>query len=98
MTVSNTREPALRIPDHVVYRELDGALVLTSLAVGGFLRLDEVGRAIWTALAQGLDVDAVVAELTRTYDVAEERCRADVVSFISDLERRGLLAWGEAAR
>ena len=98
MTVSNTREPALRIPDHVVYRELDGALVLTSLAVGGFLRLDEVGRAIWTALSQGLDVDAVVAELTRTYDVAEERCRADVVSFISDLERRGLLASGEAAR
>ena len=46
-----TNEPS--IPDDVVSRELDGELVVTSLSMGGFLRLD----SIVTALTGDFDVD-----------------------------------------
>ncbi|HEX7084822.1 MAG TPA: PqqD family protein [Vicinamibacterales bacterium] len=98
MTVSNTRGAAPRIADDVVYREHEGALVLTSLSAGGFLRLDDVGREIWTALADGLDVDGIVARLTAQYDVSAEACREDVEAFLADLAGRGLVVSGEAVR
>ena len=60
----------LRIPDHVVYREMDGALVLTSLKAGGFLRLDDVGRRIWQAIERGAGAEDVVADLTGAFDVS----------------------------
>ncbi len=98
MMVSNIRGAAPRIADDVVYREHEGALVLTSLSAGGFLRLDDVGREIWTALADGLDIDAIVARLTAQYDVSPEACRQDVEAFLADLAGRGLVADGETVR
>lgn len=88
----------LRVPDDVVYREVDGALVLTSLSAGGFLRLDDIGREIWTALADGLGLSGVVARLKEKYDVDEDECRADVVSFLEDLSRRKLVLFDRTQR
>jgi hypothetical protein len=81
------------IPDDVVARELDGELVVTSLSMGGFLRLDDVGRRIWTLLEEGNDMDGVIAALTREFDVESAACRADVETFFDDLAERGLLHW-----
>jgi hypothetical protein len=81
------------IPDDVVSRELDGELIVTSLSMGGFLRLDDVGRRIWTLLQEGKDLEAVVAALTRDFDVEAPACRADVEAFFDDLAERGLLNW-----
>jgi hypothetical protein len=83
----------VRIPDDVVSRELDGELVVTSLSMGGFLRLDEVGRRIWTLLEEGHDTDAIIAALTREFEVEPAACRADLESFFDDLAERGLLLW-----
>ena len=57
---SRQTEHAPSIPDDVVSRELDGELVVTSLSMGGFLRLDDVGRKIWTLLEQGQGLDSIV--------------------------------------
>lgn len=81
------------IPDDVVSRELDGELVVTSLSMGGFLRLDEVGRRIWTLLEGGKDLDGIIAALTSEFDVESAACRADVETFLDDLAERGLLRW-----
>jgi hypothetical protein len=81
------------IPDDVVSRELDGELVVTSLSMGGFLRLDEVGRRIWTLLEEGKNLDGVIAALTSEFDVESAACRADVETFFDDLAERGLLRW-----
>jgi hypothetical protein len=81
------------IPDDVVSRELEGELVLTSLSMGGFLRLDDVGRRIWTLIEQGRDLQGVVDALTSEFDVDAAECRADVEAFFSSLAERGLLNW-----
>jgi hypothetical protein len=72
------------IPDDVVSRELDGELVVTSLSMGGFLRLDEVGRKIWTLLEQGKDLQGVIDALRQEFDVD---------AFFDNLADRGLLTW-----
>ena len=95
MSVSHARPT---IPDDVVYRELDGSLVVTSLSAGGFLHLDDVGRAIWSALERGEDVEAIVETLRIAYDVPADVCRTDVNAFLSDLATRGLIAWTGATR
>ena len=81
------------IPDDVVSRELDGELVVTSLSMGGFLRLDDVGRKIWTLLEQGQSLDSIVTALTGDFDVDTAACRGDVEAFLDDLAERGLLNW-----
>ena len=86
-----TNDPS--IPDDVVSRELDGELVVTSLSMGGFLRLDDVGRKIWTLLEQGQNLDSIVATLTGEFDVDMAACRSDVEAFLDDLAERGLLNW-----
>jgi Coenzyme PQQ synthesis protein D (PqqD) len=83
----------LSIPDDVVSRELDGELVVTSLSMGGFLRLDEVGRKIWTLLEAGTGLEGVVEALTHDFDVDAAACRSDVEAFFDDLAERGLLNW-----
>jgi hypothetical protein len=81
------------IPDDVVSRELDGELVVTSLSMGGFLRLDDVGRKIWTMLQEGKDLQGVIEGLRQQFDVDAAECRADVEAFFDDLAERGLLNW-----
>jgi hypothetical protein len=81
------------IPNDVVSRELDGELVVTSLSMGGFLRLDDVGRRIWTLLEEGKDLESVIDTLTREFDVDASACRADVEAFFESLAERGLLDW-----
>jgi hypothetical protein len=81
------------IPDDVVSRELEGELVVTSLSMGGFLRLDDVGRRIWSLLEEGKDVDGVIDALTRQFDVDAIACRTDVEAFLENLAERGLLNW-----
>jgi len=86
------------IPDDVVSRELDGELVVTSLSMGGFLRLDEVGRKIWTLLEAGKDLQGVIESLLQEFDVDAAECRADVEAFFEDLADRGLLNWRRGER
>ena len=90
----NDRYARPRIPDHVVYREMDGALVLTSLKAGGFLRLDDIGERIWRALERGAGCEAVVVELTEAYDVSSDDCRRDVTAFLDDLAARQFVDLG----
>lgn len=84
----------LQIPDHVVYREMEGALVLTSLKAGGFVRLDQVGQRIWLAIERGEERDALVADLTAAYDVSPDDCRRDIAAFVDDLVAREFLSAG----
>lgn len=82
----------LQIPDHVVYREMEGALVVTNLRAGGFLRLDELGQRIWLAIERREERDALVADLTAAYDVSPDDCRRDVAAFLDDLVARQFLS------
>jgi hypothetical protein len=82
-----------RVPDSVAYiggadLEQGEVLYLTLLPQGQTVRLDAIGRRIWTVASEGRDVVAEIAELVGQ---PPEAIQADVTSFVRDLVDRGLL-------
>ena len=87
-----TMTSRVRVNDDVLFQELQGEAVLLNLKSGVYFGLDPVGTRIWQLFAE----HEVLAEIARTivaeYDVAEDRCSADLLALVGDLERQGLVA------
>ena len=82
-----------RVPDNIAY--IDGAdtesgdvLVLTLLPHGQSVRLEAIGRLLWTMAAEGSDV---VAEIAKMVEKPPDAVAGDVAAFLGDLVDRGLL-------
>jgi hypothetical protein len=53
--------------------------------------LNEVGSHIWRLVEEPTTVRAIVADVTRAFDVAPAAAEADVVEFLEQLAAAGLL-------
>lgn len=80
-----------KIPDNVLFQEVDGEAVLLSLDQGCYYGLDELGTRIWKLIQQDLDGDQVVAAIVEEYDVEPDQARRDLDAFLNDLEQSGLI-------
>ena len=75
----------------ILAQEAQGQTVLLRLEDGGYYALDEVGAMIWE-LCDGLrSLAEVVAELCTEFDAPAKTVAADVLEFVNDLRREGLL-------
>jgi hypothetical protein len=58
---------------------------------GSYYGLDAIGARIWALIAQPMTLDSVCGRLTSEYDVQEDVCQAEVLTFIEELvERRAV--------
>ena len=80
------------IPEHVVFQELDGEMVLLDLERSRYFGLDEVGARAWQLMAGQADLEVVVATLLDEYDVEEATLRRDLGALIEELAGHGLIA------
>ena len=71
--------------------EVAGETVILDVASGQYFALDEVGSAIWRHLKDPCTVAELCARLMQEYDVAAERCEAEVSALIEQLEQHGLV-------
>ena len=89
MTIST--ETVVVASEEHVSADLDSESVILSLKNGTYYGLDPLGAHIWELIQkprQVLEVrDAIVSE----YDVSAERCEADLIALLDDLEREGLI-------
>ena len=60
-------------------------------ALHGVIRLNGTGKAIWDALADGLDERAVAARLAAEYAVDEAVALGDVREIVAKLRAAGIL-------
>ena len=82
----------VRVPDDVLFRELQGEAVILSLSSSTYYGLDAVGTRIWQLCeAHGL-LQAVFDAMQREFDAPGEMLEADLLTFVDDLLTRGLLA------
>lgn len=58
--------------------------------------LDPPAADIWRAAVELHDPDAVLAAVAETFDVDADVIHDDVVGFLTELHRNGLLEWREA--
>jgi len=80
-----------KIPEGVLFQELEGEAVLLSLDEGCYYGLDELGTRIWKLLDADFDSEQVVERIIEEYDVDRETARKDLDAFLADLEKSGLI-------
>lgn len=93
--MNSTPQPTLasrvRLKPEVLFQDLQGEAVLLDLQSGTYFGLNPLGTRIWQLFAEHETLSALAAALTDEYDVAPERCAADLLELIGDLAQRGLI-------
>lgn len=92
----SAQTPLVRDND-ILSASLDDELVLLSMDQNRYFGSGEVGRRIWDLCERPCSVEELVERLVAEYDVAPERCRAEVMAFCSELLKAGLLNQSQPA-
>jgi len=81
---------SVEIDDQVVFRELEGEMVLLNLETGIYFGLDPVGTRIWTLLREHESLQQVFEVLLQEYDVPEPVLKADLLRLAREFSSHGL--------
>ena len=88
---SITRNSVVTVGRDQVASDLAGETVLLSLKTARYYGLVDVGARIWSLVQEPVRVSAICETISREYDVAPERCEADVLKFLEELSSNGLI-------
>lgn len=80
----------LKVHGRLSYGIVDGKLIITDTERECNYILNETATAIWTLLKKGKDIAEIIDIITHQYKAHSEEVRNDVISFISELESKGL--------
>ena len=58
---------------------------------GKYYALNEVGSRIWDLINKNTDVSEIIKALLEEYDVSEEECTREVISYLEDLYNAELI-------
>ncbi|MBI4401344.1 MAG: PqqD family protein [Nitrospirae bacterium] len=81
----------VRIPQEVIFHNLQGEEVILDLNTGVYWGLDQLGTQIWQLLQTNKRLGDLVPALLAEYAVTEERLRRDLLEFIARLADKGLV-------
>lgn len=84
-------DATLRIPEHVVSRQVGDETVILDLASGTYFGLDPVGARAWQLLGSGTTPKALVAALLLEYDVEQTQLEDDIRTLVETLIAKGLV-------
>lgn len=81
-----------RVKDDIVFREEDDGAFLFDPIKDNLRCLNETGAAVFRELDGKNSIDDIVEKLKSIHsEIAEEKIKEDVISFIKDLKIRGFL-------
>lgn len=86
-----TLDTRVTVPPGVMFRDLDGEAVVLELESGRYFGLNETGTRMWLLLQEHGSVEPALRALLTEYDVAEERLREELLSFVQTLSSQRLL-------
>lgn len=81
----------VRINDDVVFRDLEGEIVLLHLKTGVYFGLDPVGTRIWHLIQEKQSLRDVLASLLEEYEVAEAQCAQDLFGLVTRMVEKELV-------
>lgn len=79
----------------IVDSTLDGEVLALDLDAGETFVFDGTAKAIWELTKEPIAISAICARLCEAYDIAAERCLAEVVSFVEALAKQDVLVLSE---
>ena len=83
--------------DDVVAREIEGEIIIVPLVAGigdmedELYTLNETGRAIWAKLDGHRRLTELTHELSGEFEAPAEEIEKDVIGFVQELLKRGIL-------
>lgn len=77
-------------PDQVSC-DLEGELVILSLASGSYYGLSRTAAAVWRLLDKPILFGQLVDEVQQAYNIATGQCRVDLEQFLAQLAAEGLV-------
>jgi hypothetical protein len=81
----------LRVAPGVASAPVDDEVTVLDPRTSVYFGLEGVGARIWSLIDGRTSVAGITAALRAEYDVTEDECLADVLSFADELVERGLL-------
>lgn len=71
-------------------------IMMMSPEHGKYIGVNEVGARIWELIETPSDVITVCEELQREFEVSPEVCKAEVDSFLAEMEKHGAIVVNRA--
>jgi hypothetical protein len=84
----------LSIREHIVWRDVEGELVLFDSKSGVYHTLNNVASSIWRGVARRQPLSSLVSGLAEKYHADERLISGDIFLFVQDAGERGLLNTG----
>ncbi|MEW9699891.1 lasso peptide biosynthesis PqqD family chaperone [Paenibacillus sp. SI8] len=75
-----------------IVSDMDGETVMLGINNGKYYNLGQIGGSIWSGISAPITVQDLVANLMAEYEVGQERCEEQVVTFLEQLIDEGLVA------
>lgn len=81
----------VRQSDRQVAADLDGEVAMMSVENGEYYVLDSIASRTWELIEEPIKVSDLCAKLVDEYDVETETCQRDVVEFLVQMHKKGLI-------
>lgn len=81
----------VRQSENQVAADLDGEVAMMSIENGEYYVLDEVASRAWELIEQPVKVADLCAKLMDEYDVDADSCQNDVLAFLEQMNKKGLI-------
>ncbi len=75
----------------VMTAPVDNEIVILNMAGNNYISLDAIGRRIWDLLETEIAVGELCRQLCLEFEATEEQIAADVLPFLAELEKEGLV-------
>jgi len=70
---------------------VDNEIVILNMKSNNYISLDAIGRRIWELLENSICVNDLCSQLGTEFEGTQEQICADVLPFLDELEREGLV-------
>ena len=77
--------------EDIVVSDIDDEKVMMSVENGQYYNLDSVGSRVWELIVKPVKVSELIDALLLKYDVDRETCERDVLAFLEELHKDGIL-------
>jgi hypothetical protein len=74
---------------------MDEETVMMNPETGKYYSLNPVATRIWELLSSPVNLDTIISVLTREFNVPEETCRTETLTFIQKLKDNSMIEYSD---
>jgi Coenzyme PQQ synthesis protein D (PqqD) len=91
MNAFNLSTTIKRKDAHTLSSQVADEIVMLDTKTGDYIGLNPIGSSIWEKIARPVTVENLCNALLEEYEVTEQQCKDETLSFLNELNESGLL-------